>query len=98
MAAMQQVKTPVGETDAQPVTSPFREPFIQHRPIEYDLILGRERGGRQDAVTQFGQRHRRRAAFAARMAESKGAFIASRIAMTAATVSPAPETSRTFTG
>jgi hypothetical protein len=37
------------------------------------------------------------AALAARMANSYGVFIASSTAITAATVSPAPETSRTFT-
>ena len=38
------------------------------------------------------------AALAARIAGSNGAFIASNSAITVATVSPAPETSRTFTG
>ena len=37
------------------------------------------------------------AALAARIAASNGAFIASSTAITAATVSPAPDTSRTLT-
>ena len=32
------------------LTPPFGDPFIQHRPVEYDLVLGRERGGGKDTV------------------------------------------------
>ena len=44
--------------------TPVGKPLVEHRPVEYDLVLGRERSGRQDAVAQFGERHCRGAAFA----------------------------------
>ena len=43
---------------------PFGEPVVEHRPVEDDLLLGRERGGGQDARTQLRGRNRRGAALA----------------------------------
>ena len=61
---MQKIETAVGEADAQPVLAPIGKPFVEHRPVEDDLVLGRERRRRQNAMAQFGERHGRRAAFA----------------------------------
>ena len=105
---MQEIEAAIGEADAQPVPPPFGEPLVEHRPVEHDLVLRRERGRRQDAVAQFGERDRRGAALAdddggrgiggAHRGLEVGARSASSTASTAATVSPAPETSRTLTG
>ena len=64
MAGMQQIEAAVGEADAQPLPVPFVEPLVEHRPVEHDLVLVRERRRRQHAGTQFGRRHGRGAALA----------------------------------
>ena len=107
MTAMQKIEAAIGEADAQTVPAPIGETLVEHRPVEHDLVLRRERSGRQDAVAQFGERDRRGAALAdhdggggigGAHGGSNGACIASSTAITAATVSPAPDTSRTLTG
>ncbi len=64
MAAMQEIETAVGKADAQAVAAPLAKPLVEHRPVEHDLVLGRERCGGQDAVAQFDERDRRGAALA----------------------------------
>ena len=64
MAAMQEIEAAVGEADAQALPPPVGEPLVEQRPVEHDLVLGRERRRGQDAVAQFGERNRRGAAFA----------------------------------
>ena len=108
MAAMQQVEAAIGEADAQALTAPLGEPLVEQRAVEDDLVLGGERRSRQHAVRAVRRRDTvavprlptttAAAALAARIAASKSAPSASITARIATTVSPAPETSRTFTG
>ena len=104
---MQKIEAAVGEADAQALPPPFGEALVEQRPVEHDLFLRRERRRRQNARAQFGAESvavprlpttTEAAALATRMADSKSACIASSTASIATTVSPAPETSRTFTG
>ena len=64
VAGMQEIEAAVGEADAQARPAPFGEPLVEHRPVEDDLLLGRERGGGKNAVAQLGGRDRRGAALA----------------------------------
>ena len=64
MTAVQKIKAAIGKADTKPLTAPFGEPVIEHREIEYDLLLGRERGRRQNARAQLGNRYARGAALA----------------------------------
>ena len=64
VAGMQQVEAAVGEADAHSLPAPLREPLVEHRPVEHDLLLGRERGGRQNARAQLRGRDRGGAALA----------------------------------
>jgi hypothetical protein len=59
---MQQIEAPVGEADAQ--IAPFRQPLVEHRPVEDDLLLGGERGGGKNARAQLRGRDRRGSALA----------------------------------
>ena len=108
MAGMQDVEAAVGEADARPLAAPFGQPLFEHRPIEDDLLLGRERqrrevggGAAPTAETVAVPRlptTTAAAALAARIAGSKSQPAPSIAAITATTVSPAPDTSRTLTG
>src|SRR5690349_11673703 len=51
--AMQEIEAAIGKADAQAMAAPFAQPFVEHSPVEHDLVLGRERGGGQDAVAQL---------------------------------------------
>src|SRR5262249_54921843 len=43
VAGVQKIETAIGEADAQ--APPFGEPLVEHRPVEHDLLLGRQRSG-----------------------------------------------------
>ena len=108
VAGMQQIEAAIGEADAQALPPPVGEMLVEHRPVEHDLFFRRERGRRQNARAQFGDREpsrcracrppprRRHWRRAWRIRNRRR--IASMAASTATTVSPAPETSRTRTG
>src|ERR1700677_53484 len=61
---MEKIKTAISKADAQPVLAPIAEPFLEYRPVKHDLLFGRERSGRENTATQFGERSRRRTALA----------------------------------
>ena len=63
MAGVQQIEAAVGESDAQALPPPVGEMIVEQRPVEHDLLLGRERRCRQNARAQFGDRQSRGAAF-----------------------------------
>ena len=107
MAGMKQIEAAIGEADAQPRPTPFVEALVEHCPVEHDLLLGREGGGRKERARSSAAEAvavprlpttTAAAALAARMAGSKPEPTASIAANTATTVSPAPDTSRTLTG
>jgi hypothetical protein len=56
---MQEIETAIGEANAQSVAPPFVESFVEHGPIEHDLILGCERG-REERLERRGKRARSR--------------------------------------
>src|SRR5579871_4762076 len=43
VAGMQKIEAAIGEADAQSGVLPFGETFVEQRPVEDDLFLGRER-------------------------------------------------------
>jgi len=64
VAGMQKVETPVGEADAQALPAPVVEPILERGAVVENLLLGRKRGGRQDARSQLSHRYGRDAALA----------------------------------
>jgi len=53
---MQKVEHAIGEADTRSWGAPVRQARLELAPIEYDLLLGGQRRGRQDARPQFGGR------------------------------------------
>ena len=105
---MQEIEAAVGEADAQVLRAPLRR-AARRASCQSNTIFSSvaSAAGRQDARAQLAAdtvavprlpTTTEAAALAARIAASKSAPSASSTASTATTVSPAPDTSRTFTG
>ena len=63
---MQEIEYAIGEADAQILRAPFLQLRLEFLDVADDLLFGRERRRRQDALAQFVRGHDRRAALADR--------------------------------
>ena len=104
MTGMQNIETAIGESDPQVLLAPIPKPGVELTARRDDLFFSRKECMRQNLAAQFGQRYHRDADLAdgdgrRGVGDPQRRFpIGTPTASTAATVSPAPETSRTLTG